>query len=72
MYGMLEYPPSKLECRISHSLLKESYCTPIWMGNLLILFYSNVEEGKTFKILWLSSMNCKNIKNNRYNVHSGE
>ena len=37
-YRILEYPPSKLNCRISHSLLKCSFYKPIWMGNLLILF----------------------------------
>ena len=38
-YDMLEYPPSKLDCRKSLSLLKCSFYKPIWRRNLLILFY---------------------------------
>ena len=41
-YDMLEYPPSKLVCRKSLSLLKCSFYKPIWFGNLLILFYNNL------------------------------
>ena len=38
-YCLLEYPPSKLDCRKAHSLLKCSLNQPIWKRNLLILFY---------------------------------
>ena len=38
-YCMLEYPPSKLDCRKSLSLRKCSFYQPIWRRNLLILFY---------------------------------
>ena len=67
-YDMLEYPPSKLDCRKSLSLLKCSFYKPIWMGNLLILFYACLSASILLfdlGIKWLSDQCFKSSVNLR-------